>query len=248
MSEATKKSTIKVSDENENERRKKLFNTRKTVANIFFSPHFYLFLANCVCQKIISTTSIAYPPPPSSTINHLIPPFTQPAPSLHSPLFCAVWHLRKTREKMFRATFPFYLMAHQEHEKKEASSSSVVRATKSNVGVYKFLCNYISQNLSYHGKVDHWCSVVFCLALCDLVDYWFGDFSDERERNLGKRTFCVFFVRDVKNLSWGLMCPFIGIFDCNVFCKRLWVWEALTWVNSFLSYLFFTLNIIYKVP
>jgi hypothetical protein len=116
--------------------KKKWFRAMKFVLSV---PH---RRPNCVCQKIISTTSIAYPPPPHP------PSLTKPCEFtfflFHFLLgrVGAFLPLRKVDEKQRSSAQPFrfILMARWNMEK-------IVCTTRNNVGVYKFQCNYVSQNL-----------------------------------------------------------------------------------------------------
>ena len=119
-------SDIKRSVENKNRTQKIVKHTKKSFQTFL---QFFLRSPNCVCQKIISTASIAYPPRPF---------FSAAAP--HNLFFVSLLPLRKrkpTSKKKIRATFPLYFDGTQNMEKNCVHNGEV----------YKFRCNYTSQNL-----------------------------------------------------------------------------------------------------
>lgn len=99
---------------------------------------FFCLHPNCVCQKIISTTSIAYPPAFFRCVSFV---------SLSLACRCAKGSCAK---KKLRATFPLYFDGTQNMEK-----NCVQRRMMSeyiNFGVITY------HKISYHGKVDRGCS------------------------------------------------------------------------------------------
>lgn len=108
--------------------RKELFYTRKKWFRTFLQLSLFLLCAlEIVCApKIISTTSIACPPPAHPLI----------------PLILAVAQKTERKEKLC-ATFPLYF---------DGTKRCTTRQAKQ---VYKFRCNYVYHKISYRGKVDH---------------------------------------------------------------------------------------------